>query len=224
MSAKVIIFDFDGTIADSYDKFVAIANKLALEFNYPTVSLAQAEGLKNLSSREIVNLLDISLLKIPIFWRRFKQELQRSTHDVNLFPGIADCLIQLKQRGYKLGIITSNYQASVVNCLQQHQVLSLFDFIYSGTSLFGKHRVIRQVIKQYKLSPASVVYVGDETRDIKAAKRSKIRVCSVTWGFNSIEVLSRYYPHYVVDRPSEILDLFKGDVSITECDRVSQLV
>lgn len=213
MSAKVIIFDFDGTIADSYEVFVAIANKLALEFNYPTVSLAEAEKFKNLSSKEIVSLLQISLFKIPIFWRRFKQELQQSTQNVALFPGMADCLIELNNQGYQLGIITSNYKENVIDCLQQHRIVSLFNFIYSNTSLFGKHHVIRQVMRQYKLSPASVVYVGDETRDINAAKRSKVRVCSVTWGFNSLEVLSRHQPDYLVYRPHEILDIFSCGVS-----------
>ena len=79
-------------------------------------------------------------------------------------------------------------------------------FIYSGTTLFGKHKVINQLLKQDHWEREAIVYVGDETRDIEAAKKSKIKMIAVSWGFNSKEVLAAHTPDFLVNHPKELLE------------------
>ena len=78
---------------------------------------------------------------------------------------------------------------------------SSLDFIYSANTLFGKDKIIKKLIKQYQLPLERTYYVGDETRDIEAAKKSNVQVVAVTWGFNSADVLARYKPDYLIDNP-----------------------
>lgn len=205
MTAKVILFDFDGTIADTYQAIALITNQLSTEFGYKALNEEELFLIKNLSSREIVKLSEISVFKLPFLIRRVRSELSKEIAELESIPGIDQILFKLKHLGYVLGIVTSNNQENVDIFLAKNQLTHLFDYIYSGTAIFGKHRVINQVIREHKLDKTNVIYVGDETRDIRSARKSQISVVAVTWGFNAKEILSQHQPDYLVDHPTELL-------------------
>ncbi len=202
---KAIIFDFDGTVADTFDTIVVISNRLALEFGYKQAAPEEIEQIKNLSSREIIRQSGVSLLKLPFILRKLKHELNNEIHRLNPLPGIREALEELKMQGYRLGIITSNDRDNVMLFLQNTNLQELFEFIYSGATIFGKSRVINRFLKQAQLAPEEVIYVGDETRDIEAAKRSKIKMIAVSWGFNSKTVLAEHNPDFLIHHPKELM-------------------
>ena len=206
MTVKVILFDFDGTIADTYNAIAKITNQLSSEFGYKTLNEEELLLLKNLSSREIVKLSEISIFKIPFLVRRVRTELSKEIAELSPIDNIASVLFELKNRGYTLGIVTSNNKENVEIFLRKNKLDSLFSYIYSSTSIFGKHRVIDRAIKNNKLTKANVIYVGDETRDIRSARRSNIGIVAVSWGFNSGEILQDYQPDYLVHQPQELLE------------------
>ncbi|MBD2208671.1 HAD-IA family hydrolase [Calothrix sp. FACHB-156] len=205
MTQTVIIFDFDGTIADTVDALVSIANRLAVEFGYVQISQQELALLKNLTSREIIKYSGISVFKIPFLVKKVKGELKNKIHEFKPIPGIKEALIQLKSQGYHLGIITSNSKDNVTEFLKINELDNLFDFIYSGVTIFGKKTIINNVLKQRQLKPQQVIYVGDETRDIEASKKANIQVIAVTWGFNSPEILAKQKPDFLIHHPSELL-------------------
>jgi len=206
MTTKVILFDFDGTIADTYQAIANITNQLSTEFGYKALSEEELLLIKNISSREIVKLSEISVFKLPFLVKRVRSELSKEIAELNLIADIKEILTELKDRGHILGIVTSNNKENVDIFLAKNQLDRLFRYIYSGTAIFGKHRVLNQVIKEHKLAKSNVIYVGDETRDIRSARKSKIPVIAVSWGFNAAEILSQHQPDYLVDRPSELLE------------------
>jgi len=210
MIQKVIVFDFDGTIADTVDALISIANRLAIEFGYKQITPEQLAYLRNLTSREIIKYSGVSLLKIPFLLKKVKSELKNKIHEFQPIPGIQEALTELKNQGYHLGIITSNSQENVTAFLNNHNLDNLFDFIYSGVTIFGKTTIINNVLKQKQISNQAVIYVGDETRDIEASKKANIRVVAVTWGFNSPEVLSKQKPDYLIHHPSELLEVVRN--------------
>lgn len=206
MTIKVIIFDFDGTIADSYQAVVSITNGLSTEFGYKPLDEETLLLLKNLSSKDIVKHSEISLFKLPFLVKRIQIELGKQIEDLEPISGMIEVLQELKQQNYILGIITSNAKENVIAFLQKQKLAYLFDFIYSGTTLFGKHHIINKAIKRYKFTKHEVIYVGDETRDIRSAKKSHIGMIAVTWGFHSDKILSEYQPDFLAEKPSEILE------------------
>ncbi|MEC4985528.1 MAG: HAD-IA family hydrolase [Oscillatoria sp. PMC 1068.18] len=206
MTVTVIVFDFDGTIANTRETFVKILNNLSGEFGYQPVSEAEALQMKDLSSREIIKQSQISLVKIPLLLRRAKLELTKEIIRLEPVEGMTETVRELSQQGYQLGIITSNLKENVVKFLNNNNLENKFNFIYSGTTFFGKDKVINKLLKQYQLQPGDVVYVGDETRDIEAAKKSGIQVIAVTWGFNSELVLAEYKPDCLVREPKALLE------------------
>lgn len=205
MTAKVVLFDFDGTIADTYNAIAKITNQLSSEFGYKALTSEELLLLKNLSSREIVKLSEISLFKIPFLVRRVRSELSKEIGELSPIKNISGVLFELKNRGYTLGIVTSNNKNNVETFLRKNKLDNLFRYIYSSTSIFGKHRIINQAIRNNQLIKANVMYVGDETRDIRSARRSNIGVAAVTWGFNSAEILEEYEPDYLLHQPQELI-------------------
>jgi phosphoglycolate phosphatase len=206
MTVKVILFDFDGTIADTYQAIANITNQLSTEFGYKALDQEELLLIKNLSSREIVRRSEISIFKLPFLVRRVRAELSKEIGELEPIEGIAQVLLELKTQGYILGIVTSNNKENVDVFLAKNKLDNLFSYIYSGTAIFGKHRVLNQLIREHKLDQADIIYVGDETRDIRSARKSFISVAAVSWGFNAAEILQQHQPDYLVSEPSELLE------------------
>ncbi len=207
MTLKVIIFDFDGTIADTLDALVTIANSLAVKFNYKQITPEELAILRNLNSRQIIKKSGISLLQIPFLVKKVKSELKQQIQHLSTIPDIKEALIKLNNQGHRMGIITSNSTENVTAFLHKNEIEDLFDFIHSGITIFGKTRIINNFLKQEHLKPEEVIYIGDETRDIESTKKAHVKVIAVSWGFNSREVLAAENPDFLIDHPSELLEV-----------------
>lgn len=203
----ILIFDFDGTLADTLDTIAQITNRLSVEFGYPPASPEDLAQLKDLSTWEIIRRSKISIFKIPFLLRRIRREMQKDLQYINLFPRVKEVLEELKNQGYSLYILTSNSRENVAQILDKYQILYLFDRIDSASTLFGKSRYIKNILKQENLQPQQALYIGDETRDIEAAKKAKIKIIAVSWGFNSPEILSRHHPDALIYHPQELIEV-----------------
>lgn len=203
-TARVIIFDFDGTIADSFDAVFSISNRLADEFGYPHTPLEDVNALKSLSSREILKRSKVPFFKLPFLLLRLRSELNREIARLQPIPGIKEALLQLRHQGHHLGIVTSNSRQNVIAFLEAQDMQELFDFVDSGLTLFGKGRIIQQILRQKHVDPDTAIYVGDETRDVEAARKIGIKVIAVCWGFNSCEILAAQKPDFLIHRPAEL--------------------
>lgn len=201
----VIIFDFDGTLADTLDAIVLITNRLSGEFGYKPASPEEVIKLKNLSSTKVIQQSGLSLWKLPFLLKRVRSEFNNHMNELKPVPGIKEVLLELKKRGYHLGILTSNDRENVLMFAKMHGLDSLFDFIHSEINLFGKGRAIEHLLSKSKLDRQEVIYVGDETRDIKAAQKANIKAISVSWGFNSPEVLAAHNPDFLIHQPKELI-------------------
>jgi HAD superfamily hydrolase (TIGR01509 family) len=206
---KVIIFDFDGTLADTIDILLSITNRLSAEFGFKSATKEELAQLSNLNSWQILQYSGISIFKFPLLIRRLKAELHSEVPQIQLFPGIKEVLLELKKRGFQLGIITSNSRENVLASLAKNGLQDTFTFIYSG-STFGKHKVIKKWLRIENINPEKVVYVGDEIRDIDAAKKTGIKVIAVGWGFNSPQALAAQNPDFLIERPQELIEIMNS--------------
>lgn len=207
MKQRVIIFDFDGTIADSLDTLVTISNRLAAQLGYKQTSQSELAQLKNLTSREIIKQSGISIFKVPFLLRKVKAEMSSEIKTLSLFSGMRETLIELENLGHKLVIISSNSKSNILAFLEHNNLENIFYYIYSGTTVFGKDKVINKFIKQENINVADVIYVGDETRDIESAKKSKVVAIAVSWGFNTKEALVKENPDFLIEQPQELISV-----------------
>ncbi len=206
---STLIFDFDGTLADTLAAIVHIINSHSEEFRIPTLSESDVERMRSLSGREMLRHYEISRLRLPKLVRHSQKELHKRIDEIELFPGIRELVLRLKAEGFRLGILTSNSGANVHKLLRARD-LDVFDFIHSETRLFGKKRALRRLLRRRRLRRDEVVYVGDEVRDIEACRKVPIPVISVSWGFHRREKLASLRPDYLVDSPAEILAIVLG--------------
>jgi len=206
---KVIIFDFDGTLADTIDILLNITNRLSAEFGFKSATKEELAQLSNLTSWQILRYSGISIFKFPLLIRKLKAELRNEIPNIQLFPGIKEVLLEFKKLGFQLGIITSNSRENVLASLEINGLQGIFTFIYSG-STFGKHKVIKRWLKKERINAEEVIYVGDETRDIDAAKKTGIKIIAVSWGFNSQSALAAQNPDFLIERPQELIEIMSN--------------
>ncbi len=204
-----LIFDFDGTLADTFPAIIEMVNDHAEEFHIQPLDEHDVEALRGLSNLEIIRKYNIPLTKVPGLILRSQKELHRRLGDVDLFPGIRELVRELKDEGFGLGILTSNSRENVQKLLRARD-LDIFDFIHSESNLFGKNRALLHLMRVHGLKREEVVYVGDEMRDIDACRRIQVSIIAVSWGFHRREMLLGRKPDYLVDSPEEIRSIMMG--------------
>jgi HAD superfamily hydrolase (TIGR01509 family) len=204
---KVILFDFDGTIVNSLSTILTVTNRLSTEFGYPPIDAETFRKLQNLSSRQVFQELDISIFKLPFLARRFNREYAREVPTLPFIPGMKETLLDLKKQGHWLGIVSTNSSKNIQAFLKYQGIYEQFDVVSCSLSLFGKNRLIQRILRQHQFLPENAIYIGDETRDIEAARRSGVTAIAVTWGFNSEAVLNSHQPDFLLKHPSQILQV-----------------
>lgn len=204
----IILFDFDGTLVDSVDVGILITNRLAIEFGFPAFDEATLRELKELGSREALKRSQIPIWKLPFLIRRFTQEMNRDIPNLKLFPEMKETLFELKARGHQLGIVSTNSVENIKEFLTI-QNLSIFDFVSASYTLFGKSRLIRRILRQQTSTAREVFYVGDETRDIEAARNSSVTAIAAAWGLNSAQILAANQPDFLIYQPKELLTVLE---------------
>ncbi|MBA2654894.1 MAG: HAD hydrolase-like protein [Gammaproteobacteria bacterium] len=201
------LFDFDGTLVDSFDCVIGKFNLLAKEFSFKTVSDEELSTLRDMSSRQLISHLQIPLFKIPSIIFKARELLHDDMPNLLPFDNLREVLIQLKERQIFLNILTSNSKQNVSQWLEYNNMAHLFGVIHSQSGFFGKKYSINNFLKRYQIEKQQLFYVGDETRDIEAAKKTGIASIAVTWGFNSEKILAQYEPDYMVHKPEDLLTL-----------------
>lgn len=207
MRNKIIIFDFDGTIADGLYCVIGVFRSISGKYGLKKMSTAEMEKLiKTTSSAEFFKELNLSFWKAPFAIRAARKELSRQMDKIKIFSEIENVLAKLKKRGHILCILTSNSQENIDYFLKKNN-LTVFDFAYGGCGLFGKSRFMKKILKKYNCNTSEAVSIGDETRDIEAAKKCNITSVAVSWGFNSRNILEKYQPDYLIDNPEDLLEI-----------------
>ena len=203
----ILIFDFDGTIADTFHYLLRIGNRLSEEFNFNKIEPDEIKDMKDKNVLETIQHLNIPILKIPMIVAKAKKELHKEIDSVEPIKDLKEILLQIKSLGHKMGILTSNSSKNVMSFLENNE-LDLFDFICTTSKIWSKNWGLKTLADENNLNLCDVIYVGDETRDIKAAKKAGIRSAAVTWGYNSHKVLAAQNPDYLIHSPKELFQLF----------------
>ncbi len=201
---KTILFDFDGTLANTLKTVVEIYNKVAPEYNCKTVELEDVSRLQAMTISHLMKEQGISHITLAILLVRVRKELHINIDHVKPFFGIEEQLQTLKRMSYQLGIMSSNSQKNVHTFLESNNMKHLFDFVHTSKNIFGKHTAIKRIISNLSLQTNDVVYVGDETRDIEACKKIGVKIAAVSWGYNLPEVLQAMQPDVLIDEPHSL--------------------
>jgi phosphoglycolate phosphatase len=202
---RLVIFDFDGTLSDSGDWFISVVDDLARIFRFRTVKPEDVDMLRHRSSREVIEYLGISRWKLPFIAWYVRRLVGRNVGQIELFPGTPNLLEKLKDMGVRLALVTSNSEDNARRILGPKNA-ALIEYFAGGSSLFGKAPKFRKTLKRLGLTANEVLAIGDETRDIDAAREVGMRAGSVLWGYNAEDMLAALKPDALFREPQDILD------------------
>ncbi|ADU14561.1 HAD hydrolase-like protein [Asticcacaulis excentricus] len=203
---RLVIFDFDGTLADSFPWFLEVFDHLAERFGFENPDRSHLDELRRLGPRELLKRLKVPLLKLPAI-ATYAQRLQnQQIEKIVLFDGIAEVIRNLKARGVTVVVVTSN-DADNVRTVLGAELSALIDQYSCGSSLFGKAAKFKGVLKAFKARPEATLSIGDELRDIEAARKVGIAVGAVTWGYAHEDSLLSEKPDHVFEKPADILNI-----------------
>jgi phosphoglycolate phosphatase len=168
-------------------------------------TIKEIEQFRDSSVPELIKLLRIPKWKVPILLFRGRRMLREHLYGIPVHKGMAEALHTLHEHGVPLFILSSNSTENVRKYLQRHKLLDCFDGVYGGASLLGKAPLILKLLGKEKLRPDHTWYVGDEMRDVSAARAVGMKSISVTWGYNTHAALITKEPDHLVDTAQELL-------------------
>ncbi len=198
---KTYCFDFDGTIADTIPLIIKTLDSLLKKSGEEEITDAFLRKIRDEGVEEVFHEMKVPLYKLFFLYVKIKKEMNRGVVNVEVNPEIKRVLKELKNRGVVLGILTSNSEKNVLEFLENND-LNFFDFVKTS-GILGKERAI----KKLKRKGGIFVYIGDETRDIKAGRRAKVKTVAVPWGLSSKKALLRSRPDTLIEEPNDLLDI-----------------
>ncbi|HUB93056.1 MAG TPA: HAD-IA family hydrolase [Verrucomicrobiae bacterium] len=203
-----VIFDFDGTIADSFEYVFDFLKKEAMDTK--TYSASEIKTFRTMSMKDLAFALGVPVWHMPTTYFRGRRVMRAHMEHVQPFAGMVDVIRTLDTDGYRLFIASSNSGHNIRHLLRRQGVLGCFRTIRSSAGITGKPALIRGLLVQYRLPKSSTWYVGDEVGDIAAAGRAGVRSLAVGWGFAGPEKLKVAHPDGFATKPTDIVQIIEA--------------
>ncbi|CAD7724532.1 Phosphoglycolate phosphatase [Xanthomonas hydrangeae] len=184
----LIIFDFDGTLADSFGFFLSTQRVLAERHEFRAAQAHEVEDARRLSTRELLKASGLRAWRVPLVAADFIR-LMRAAPPMALFDGIADVVETLHASGTRLAVVSSNSVENVQRALGK-DLIAKFAVIDGGAHLLGKQRALRRVLRATGYGATQAVYVGDQVADWEAAQVVGLPFAAVAWGYAHPEVFA----------------------------------
>lgn len=204
MSYRLAIFDFDGTLADSFPVLRRALNAAAVRYGFRPIDDTDVETLRGRSPWEVMEHIEVAMWQLPMIMQFVREWMAREIDSVALFPGMHEVLEDLAAHGTCIAIVSSNSESSVRHVVGP-RLASLVSEYRCSVSMFGKRPKLRQVLASTAIPAGAAIAVGDEVRDLRAARAESIPFCAVAWGFTAVPALVAAAPDYIV---GQVEDLF----------------
>lgn len=205
---KTILFDFDGTLAETMMLIYRVFNQLAKVYRYQPLKEEDIDVVRRLNIHEFIEYVKISPWKIPFVAIHARWLMHEDIHEVHPPAGLVEVLNQIHDSGlYNMDILTSNRRKNVEKFLSEHS-LGWFDEIHVTRSILSKKRRVKKYIREKGIDPDSLYYVGDTSVDVESARLAGVHSVAVSWGLNKEEALVRTHPEYLINTPAELVDIF----------------
>ena len=221
MKYNTVIFDLDGTLLNTLEDLGDSVNFALKSFGYPTrtyeeIRIFVGNGVKDLVTKAVPDGTDeeTTLKCLQTFKDHYKTNMQNKTAP---YDGIIDLLEELNSKGVKLAIVSNKYDFGVKN-LNKYYFKDLIPVAIGEREGIRKKPApdtVLEAMKELNSEENNSIYVGDSGSDMLTAQNAHIKSIGVTWGFRDRKELESFNPKYVIDHPSEIIDIVKSTVLVS---------
>jgi phosphoglycolate phosphatase-like HAD superfamily hydrolase len=204
---KLIAFDYDGVLVDSLKLNLTAANQAFQRLNLPLqVTSEHMEQVENMTFEAMASLVEIPPAAMDDFLRLTYGYLADKPRPPAFFPGMAEFIPKLADH-YLLAVVTGNEVENVKAALSSAGLLEHFQTIVGGESI-PKAEKLKNTLNELGVSPASAYMIGDAVSDLRQAKLAGVNAVAVSWGYQSLQKLSRENPDLTAETPQHLFELF----------------
>lgn len=195
-SIKLIIFDFDGVIADS---FHAIYSVVRDAFKYVGIPLSEQE-YRNFF---LINpkLAEKKLCKNEKKFNKVQKFIHENApkryRDVKIFPEMLKTIPRLALTT-NLAIVSSSQTDIIIEKLKKYKLLKYFSLILGADKDLSKIKKLNNIIHHFGLQKKSIFFISDTFGDIKEGKKIGIKTIAVAWGFHDIKTINKAQPNAIL--------------------------
>jgi len=210
MASRAVLFDLDGTFADTAADLVRALNRLRTERGMPELSLSRLRGFASAGARGLI-VEGLQMLpddpQYPATRERFlKHYSEAICVDTQLFPGIEELLHAIEVRGLRWGIVTNKSTGLTVQLLKEMRIEERPACIVCGDTtpyLKPNPASLLHAARALELAPQDCIYVGDDLRDMLAAHAAGMRSVAAAWGYG--DALESWNADRIVRHPMELV-------------------
>jgi phosphoglycolate phosphatase len=202
MPYKLAIFDMDGTLSDSFPWFLSVINQVADKHRFQRVTEDRIDEMRSVGAGELVRMLGVPKWRIPLIIRDMRKMKAEQIDRISLFPGVDRMFDELKARGVTICVVSSDNEDNV------RRVLGPLDdrvsYFACAAGLFGKTAKFQRILELTGISVDDTLSIGDEIRDIDAAREAGVDFGAVSWGYTSAAALNARAPNFMFSRMDDI--------------------
>ncbi|MCF7966024.1 HAD-IIIA family hydrolase [Methylobacter sp. Wu8] len=211
----LIIFDWDGTLIDSIDWIVHCLQTAGKQCGCDIPEPQAAKDVIGLSIRKACAKLfpgadDETLTQLTDCYQQTYLSRQLSRED--LFPGVYEMLVELKQAGYQLAVATGKTRTGLQEALQATDTEDLFCITRCSDEAASKPDplMLHQIMQHANAANERSLMVGDSTHDLQMAMNAQISSIAVSCGAHPQDILQQYSPLICLQQPAELLNIIRG--------------
>ena len=210
MRYQMAIFDFDGTLADSFPWVLGAVDEVADRFKFRRLREGEIEELRHCDAREVMRRLGVPRWKLPMIARYVRTRMAADVDKIVLFAGAGLMIDQLAGAGMKMAVVSANGE-DTIRAVLGPRAEQIGGFA-AGVSLFGKRGKLLRMSRQAGVEPGQTMVIGDEIRDLDAARKAGMAFGAVSWGLTRGEALAARRPDALFSRMDDIPKaLLNGD-------------
>jgi phosphoglycolate phosphatase len=199
----LVVFDWDGTLADSTAAIVAAIQAAAADLGVPVPDHASAAhviglGLHDALARAVPSL---PLERVGEFAARYRTHYLAREPDLVLFDGAVALLERLRQRGTALAVATGKTRAGLDRALRTSGLTGRFDMTRCADESHAKPHpaMLETIMAQLRTAPARTLMIGDTTHDLEMARAAGVPAVALTQGAHPRGTLAALQPLAVLD-------------------------
>ena len=162
MKRRLLIFDFDGTLADTFGLFVEVFDEAAELYRFDLFDRHRLEHLRTLDAASILKYHRVPFWKLPFIARTTRKIMARRIKNIHLFPGMAAVVTSLQRSGFILALVTSNSKRNALKVLGP-QLSQCFDHFECGISMFGKRAALKRILRRTGFVVSDAMLIGGRT-------------------------------------------------------------